>query len=30
MLRIGVARALAFIGMIVVNFKIAFGENGQN
>lgn len=27
---IDVARALAIIGMIIVNFKIAFGENGSN
>lgn len=27
---IDVARALAIIGMIIVNFKIAFGENGLN
>ncbi|CAM3949336.1 DUF418 domain-containing protein [Flavobacterium jumunjinense] len=25
-----VARALAVIGMIIVNFKVVFGENGQN
>ncbi len=27
---IDVARALAVIGMIIVNFKVAFGENGSN
>ena len=27
---IDVARALAVIGMIIVNFKVVFGENGQN
>jgi uncharacterized protein len=26
---IDVARALAVIGMIIVNFKVVFGENGQ-
>jgi uncharacterized membrane protein YeiB len=26
---IDVARALAVIGMIIVNFKIVFGENGD-
>ncbi|MFT7429277.1 MAG: hypothetical protein ACI9IZ_001774, partial [Nonlabens sp.] len=25
---IDVARALAVIGMIIVNFKVVFGENG--
>ena len=27
---IDVARALAVIGMIIVNFKVVFGQNGQN
>lgn len=27
---IDVARALAVIGMIIVNFKVVFGDNGQN
>ncbi|MFT5216199.1 MAG: hypothetical protein ACI83H_001320 [Glaciecola sp.] len=29
-IEIDVARALAVIGMIVVNFKVVFGENGRN
>jgi uncharacterized membrane protein YeiB len=29
-LGIDVARALAVIGMIIVNFKIVLGENGEN